>query len=352
MTLPLVLALLGAVAGPAFGGKLVHVPATAKPGENGAALLDALNGIKDATQSSPYLITLDPGTYDVGSTMLEMKPFVEIEGASQTATIISGLGYAPPTFLGVVKGASWSALRNLRIRSEGSPFRSSVALLIQDANTTVQSVAIESSGATETNYGIRHLCSAARLKDVTIEVGKGQTSIGLSNRCLGLPSSPSIEDTSITVSNASMSSIGISSLYAAGLEFNSNLQISVSGANSIGIRLLYSYGSQRSLKLQNSAIIVSGSSSAVGLQIEQGQIAILQSQIRATSPNSSVGVAFFSPASGTIDLSVIAGSTNTVIGHAPNIIIGNSKLEGGPALGPTCANVTDENGVSYSSTCP
>src|SRR5262249_50049593 len=44
--------------------------------QNGIALLSTLAGITTASSTSPWLLKLQPGIYDIGSSTLAMKPFV------------------------------------------------------------------------------------------------------------------------------------------------------------------------------------------------------------------------------------------------------------------------------------
>ena len=57
--------------------------------QNGQALLNALASITDASASKPYLLYIEPETYDLGNRSLQMKPFVDIEGSGELNTIIT-----------------------------------------------------------------------------------------------------------------------------------------------------------------------------------------------------------------------------------------------------------------------
>ena len=46
-------------------------------------------GISGATFADPYLVKIEPGTYDIGSTPLTMRPFVDLEGSGQHSTSIT-----------------------------------------------------------------------------------------------------------------------------------------------------------------------------------------------------------------------------------------------------------------------
>jgi hypothetical protein len=60
--------------------RTVVVSPTGTDTENGQALLNALNGITDASATKKYLIYIEPGTYDLGSGTLQMKQHVRHTG--------------------------------------------------------------------------------------------------------------------------------------------------------------------------------------------------------------------------------------------------------------------------------
>jgi hypothetical protein len=91
--------------------------------ENGQALLDAMNNITDASASKPYLLHIEPATYNLGTSLntgsLNMKPFVDIEGSGELNTVItSGIETnCQNTRPGTVNGASNAEMRFLTVRN-------------------------------------------------------------------------------------------------------------------------------------------------------------------------------------------------------------------------------------------
>jgi len=83
---------------------------------NGAALLAALAGIA-ATAHDPCLLTIAPGVYDLGATLLHMKAYVDIEGAGEQLTRLTSAVCAPNS--GTIVGADHAALRNLTVANAG-----------------------------------------------------------------------------------------------------------------------------------------------------------------------------------------------------------------------------------------
>ena len=57
---------------------------------SGTILLNALDDITDAAVDNPYLIIVEPGVYDIGGENLQMKSYVDIQGAGQHLTKITG----------------------------------------------------------------------------------------------------------------------------------------------------------------------------------------------------------------------------------------------------------------------
>ncbi len=61
--------------------------------QNGDALVAALNGITDNSSSKPYLVKLEPGTFDLGvNGHIPLKSHVHIEGSGRDLTRIVGRG--------------------------------------------------------------------------------------------------------------------------------------------------------------------------------------------------------------------------------------------------------------------
>ncbi len=92
--------------------------------QNGTALLDALSSITDASVTKPYLLYIEPGTYDLGTSALQMKQHVDIQGAGELKTLISSsvIGPVGETYCGTgtVRGANNAELKFLTVRHAGT----------------------------------------------------------------------------------------------------------------------------------------------------------------------------------------------------------------------------------------
>jgi hypothetical protein len=164
--------------------------------QNGTALLDAISNITDASASKPYLIHIEPATYDLGNGSLSMKEWVDIEGSGELNTVITS-GVSPPGCgeeHGTVNGADNAEMRFLTVRNTGtgecqiaisnnsaSPHLThltaestgeggtdNIAVLNSNlSSTTMIGVTATASGATRINTGVGNSSSSPTMTDVT-----------------------------------------------------------------------------------------------------------------------------------------------------------------------------------------
>lgn len=78
--------------GASFLRTVVVSPSGASPAVDGALLAAAVALIPQASASSPWLVWLEPGVYDLGTAALSLPPHVDLEGSGQDVTTISGEG--------------------------------------------------------------------------------------------------------------------------------------------------------------------------------------------------------------------------------------------------------------------
>jgi hypothetical protein len=71
---------------------IVVSPSGTGAAANGALLAAAVAGIGGADAANPYLVSLEPGVYDLGSTPLRLPAHVDLQGSGQDVTTISGEG--------------------------------------------------------------------------------------------------------------------------------------------------------------------------------------------------------------------------------------------------------------------
>lgn len=98
--------------------RLFHVAAGGTATENCQTLRNALSSIGTAaTAANSYLLRLEPGEYDCGSTPVVTKSFVDIEGAGAGVTRIFGSHDATSDDLGVLDLVDQVEIRSLTVEN-------------------------------------------------------------------------------------------------------------------------------------------------------------------------------------------------------------------------------------------
>jgi hypothetical protein len=135
------------------------------PAQSGAALLAALAAIADVSANTPYLLKIEPGVYDLGTTSLQMKPYVDIEGSGQGVTKILGSRKANYGE-GALYGASNAELRQLTVSVTSGSGRYASAIVNSGAAPRIVFVTAQGDG--DESYGVLNINGAApRLEHVT-----------------------------------------------------------------------------------------------------------------------------------------------------------------------------------------
>lgn len=327
----------------------VHVhPVPGDGPASGTRLINALAAITDASATKRYVVKIEPGIYDVGSTMLLMKPYVDIEGSGQEATVIQGVGTAENTStIAVVKGASSSEIRDLQVRGTGSASQpTTIGIVVIDADTSIRDVTVNVSGGTG-NWGIRNSNAPAHIIGVTVNTQAGSIfGIGIGNKYA--LATPTIERTVINVTGTSGLLYGISGVYGVPKEVR-DVRVNVAGPNAIGFFVDNSaFSTATSTRITNSTI----TAERYGIWVERGSIEldIEQSQIRAIG-SSSIGILDDSSLSQVrVKSSEVSGTSAPV--SALSALIAGTLLDGGTTTATACAGVYDEAFTFYASTCP
>jgi hypothetical protein len=142
--------------------------------QNGQALLDALASITDASASKPYLLYIEPETYDLGNRALQMKPYVDIEGSGElNTTIVSSVSQdANGLDHGTVQGADNSEMRFLTVQNTSTPTGANIriAVLNNDASPRLTHMSAEATGGGNGSINIGVSIegdSATTMSDVT-----------------------------------------------------------------------------------------------------------------------------------------------------------------------------------------
>jgi hypothetical protein len=298
-----------------------------KPGDtpmaNGTALLNNLEQITGDV-NNPYLIKLGPGVYDIGTTSLQMKPYVDIEGSGEKTTKITGIvtnTTSPPTH-GTVNGASNAELRFVTVENTGGG-QHTVALLNSSASPSILHVTASASvGSGSNRYGVYNYSSSPVMTNVTASASGGASfQFGVYNDS----SSPVMTNVTASASGATAINYGVAN--DSSFPVMTNVTASAWGtANNYGV-----YNDSSSPVMTN-----------VTARAFQGTL-------------NKYGV--YNRSSGTVKInhSVISGTTNTIRNESGvTTRVGNTQLDGGAVNNAgtlTCVGAYDENYVALSTIC-
>jgi hypothetical protein len=89
--------------------------------QNGTTLIAALAGITGASGAYPYLLKIEPGQYDLGTSSLTGKPYVDIEGSGRSVTTIVASGTT-------VTAAPGTAIRHLTLVASGAGTQTAISV--------------------------------------------------------------------------------------------------------------------------------------------------------------------------------------------------------------------------------
>jgi hypothetical protein len=336
--------------------QVVNINADPNPTAGGSALINAIANITDNSASKPYLITMDPGTYDVGDFRVQLKSFVDIQGSGQGNTIIQGNGNttAADALNGVLKGANSMELRNLQVKCIGGAGRYGIALYNGAVSPTLRNVTIVASGG-DVNWGIRNNGGSPVIEDSKITVTGGSSAYGIVDTS-STAAQPNIRRLSITVSGGT-SSYGIyNDLQGMPVDVR-DTKITVSGTTTAyGFYFASSNGGNTG-NLVNSTLAVSGATTNYGVYftgLSTDSLTVDSTQVTASGGTSSYGVNA-STSGLTIRHSSITGATRSVKSLSNSPKIGLTQLAGAfePSGALACAGVYDGSLTFYAGpACP
>lgn len=219
--------------------RTVLVSPKGTPEQNGEALRNALNSISDASDENPYLVKIEPGVYDVGSTPLDMKSYVDIEGSGRDITRIYG-NVVSSSLSGVIRGSSWAALRQLSVYNSGSNSGTDAVGIFCDGcdGFDIQDVRITVTDAGDDCIGIHvyDFSGTIKLQHVIISVtGANDVGWGILANSMSFFE---VDNTEISVYDNTNQNYGIDTISYAAF-WISNCKIVVSSPWAHGVRLLY-----------------------------------------------------------------------------------------------------------------
>ena len=215
----------------AFQKHYANEVVVAKSGGDFTTIPAALNSITNASASNPYLIHVAPGIYDES---INMKSYVDIEGAGEDATTITYVGSNPSTgsVTGTVNIADHTELRFLTVENTGGNFNAIPIYAACTGLARLTHVTLSASGGSNYDSGLYSETGCAlTLTDVNAK------SLGVSsstNLCIRMGEDASLTNVTATASGGDYAD-GI--YVAAGSVNLTNVVASATGAtyNNTGI---------------------------------------------------------------------------------------------------------------------
>jgi uncharacterized membrane protein YgdD (TMEM256/DUF423 family) len=339
-------------------------PTPGNPTASGTTLRNALAGIPAPSSTDRWLLKIEPGIYDIGTTPLQMRSWVDIEGSGIGVTTVRGSVDALLTnYDGTINGADNSELRLLTVEAQSS---NSIAVANIAASPRLYRLKLLATAVN--TWGIRNTGGSAPLIEecevvVTSTSSANSSATGILFK--GFPPAgkrSSILRSTIAVSGAG-TNYGVHMLNAQTVTLIRDSQMDVTGGTTTyGIYAApnVAWSGQENLQIRNSEISsAGGSSSSYGIKFEAGTLVALDIQVsrvwgHVAPTTGSFGIVQLGNAAIVMQGSSVVGYTNTVQ-TAGSVSIGSTFLIGGPATASGwigCMGVWDENGVFYTNSCP
>lgn len=335
---------------------------------NGQALRAALEGINDASESSPYLLKIEPGTYKVidqsnNLTPLYVKPYIEIEGSGESVTKITSVG-GDTGDLATVIPTGKGQIRFLTIENTGDGKNYAQAIYCSSGDVNLVHVTAIAASATEGSRAIYiEGGESIVLRHVTAKCDGSSCLAGIYARSVNVKAD--LRNVGSTVTNSTKDPVALRVFYGPPVTVRDSVlkvdsptigharTLYLIGANIDVINTdIYANGDGLSLavyngrshtRIHNSRLVAEGGSSDnAGVlnstnNIMPGSLEILNSSVTSVGPTVEDGESITKP-----------GDFKTRIA--------NSRLAGDAMVTPnsdvTCASVVDENFAHYANTCP
>ena len=381
--------------------RTVIVASGGSSASNGTNLLTALAAITTASASNPWLLKIEPGIYDLGTSQLIPKTYVDIEGSGRDTTIITSAaqGNGGPGATVLVNSGIQSEMRDLTVRNTSAGMGRGVYIVSGnfqltrvnvDVDTVDQSVAVEivnSSpvlsdvsikiktgrwGAT----GVAMWSSSSRIERLAVQISSSNSdAVGIS---VGGSSYPTLSIISVDL-QSSLTAFGV--VFQGGNPLMANCEIRVSGGTTLNTGIFSKNAgtsqvrdcfvnvqgveargtdvqSPAILEIRGSTLWATSSGRAWGLFNEGGQMSVLSSEVHGIGTTLGIGAFNINGTSVTqIDHTTVEGSSygasNFTVGD--RIYMGASKLIGSVqatgAGGYTCVASYNGSYAAISSAC-
>lgn len=148
-----------------------HLVIVAKSGGDYATIQAALDSIADASGANPYLVHVAPGVF---AERVTMKPWVDIEGSGQNATVISAAGSSSsdPTVL----GADNAEMRNLTVANTGGASQAQ-GIQCDGTSPTFRHITVLAAGGTSETRAVLNLNGASPIFEDIQAMAQGPMSV-------------------------------------------------------------------------------------------------------------------------------------------------------------------------------
>lgn len=170
--------------GTEFVRTIVVSPTPGDATASGTTLRNAYDGVSGATSMNPYVVLVEPGLYDLGSTRLDLQAYVHLRGTSRDSTIIRSSHTADITF-GCIDADSlaYVELSNFTLEATGTSNASGLGAF--SSTVRVENVHVTHTGAVSgTVYSVylTHSSSVLTMKNCKLTIpaySTGSTLVGL-----------------------------------------------------------------------------------------------------------------------------------------------------------------------------
>lgn len=337
---------------------VVVSPTPGSPTTSGQTLLQALASISGASSTDRWLVKVEPGVYDVGTSYLQMKAWVDLEGSGMEKTVIQGTGQAGSVFTfveGVLKGAAFTEVRDLTVlcvTTAANPGCITIANWnVSPRYTRVRATSTSTDG---NHWGFRNTDASPLLDQVEVLVANGGSNYGVVNA--SSTSRPTIQRSFIKVVNGSFSNDGILNKDTSSAVVEDTTIYARNGGETAGIRGLETSNGALSVVLRR-VDILSDNAASVSYGIVEGHYNVVvdhsKLDVRGTGSK-----AIYMPAPTGVTVTV---NHSELIGHGvlveANVVnLGSTWIRGGGAITgyqtERCAFVWDNQYNTYIDTCP
>jgi len=256
--------------------------------QNGAALLAVLASLT-GTASTPYVIKLEPGIYDLGASSLAMKSFVDIEGSGEARTKITAQGSTSPNTAGssgtVQMLVSNTELRFLTVENTGGNFFA-VGVYMNSAQVSkLTNVTINASGATTSAIGVSNVSSTPNIVNAAVfaTASGNATAVGVINN-----NSPTrMMNVTIQASNG-LTATAVQNSFSSSRPILNNVTARASGATGANIAIHNVSGAAPTL--MSSLAVASGGNVAYGISSNTGTALMMALNVTVSGGKINYGV--------------------------------------------------------------